>query len=47
MRTLLAVLAALVILAPAAALAGSSKSKVTVCSTSTSYFGAKTVCRTK
>ena len=48
-RPLITVLAAVAILAPSAAWAGkfSSKSKVTNCTTSTSYFGARTVCRTR
>ena len=49
MKSLIAILAVIAILAPSVAQAGkySSRSKVTSCSTSTSYFGTKTVCRTR
>ena len=46
MKTLIAVFVAFAVLAPSFAHAG-SKSKVTTCTTSNSYFGSKTTCRTK
>jgi len=51
MKTLLTILVSLVVFAPSLAYAGKytngGKSKVTVCSTSNSYFGSKTTCRTR
>jgi hypothetical protein len=51
MKTLIAIVTALAFLAPSVANAGKytngGKGKVTTCSTSNSYFGSKTVCRTK
>ena len=50
MTILLAVLVAVAVFAPTVASAGKytngGKGKVTVCSTSNSYFGSKTTCRT-
>jgi len=48
MKIFLAFLVSLAVLAfaPSFALAG-GKSKVTTCTTSNSYFGSKTTCRTK